>query len=77
MRGRRRLDREPGDRAAHRSDNRDSAAHEIGSQGRKPLILIFCPAILNRDVLILDVSSLSQTSGKACKISCGFGSTGC
>src|SRR5262249_42443315 len=45
-------------------DHRYAAADEIGCEHRQPIILIFRPAVFNRHVLTLDITSFLQALKK-------------
>jgi hypothetical protein len=47
-----------------------AATDEIGSQRRQPIISAFRPAILDRDVLALDIAGFSETAAEAERHAC-------
>src|SRR5262245_24654265 len=42
------------------SDDSDPTANEVGGEHRQPIVVTFCPAVLDGDILAFDVSNLFQ-----------------
>ena len=51
--------------AAGRDDHRDPPANQFGRQRRQPIVSGFRPAVLDRDVLALDIAGLLQALAKS------------
>src|SRR5215468_9107709 len=52
-------------------------ADQLGGQLRKPIVLAFCPAILDCDVLAFEIAGLSQTLAKGAQDTCRLGRRPC
>src|SRR5206468_285814 len=63
--GRGGLVRSQRDRSAGRGDHCDTAADQIGRKRRQPGVVVVSPAILDRDVLALDISGFAQALAKS------------
>lgn len=51
-------------RGAGRSNHRYLATHQIGRHRRQPVVLPLRPAVLDRNIAVIDVTGLAQTFQK-------------
>src|SRR5262249_32065338 len=45
-------------------NDRDLAANQIGRQGREPIILVFCPAVFDPNIAVLNIARVVQALPK-------------
>jgi len=49
------------------NDHSDLMANQIGRQRWEPIVVVLCPAILNRHVLVLDIAGFVQPATERCQ----------